>query len=379
MRIRQNRQRVDRLTRLAVVALPLAALCVVALAAVATLTLGTLGAADLNPAERAALAVYLAWRSPDLDQPAGTDATPVLFTVAPGETAATVAGRLAAQHLVTDADLLNYYLRYKGLDQHIQAGNFSLRQTMTLADVAQALTAASARQVTVRLLEGWRLEQTAASLSANPDLAVSEADFLKLAGPGGSRPASYAFLAALPPGASLEGFLYPDTYLLAPGASAADAIDKLLAAFQAHLPAGYEAALASRRLSLFQAVTIASLIEREAVIDDERPLIAAVILNRLAIGQPLEIDATVQYAVGTTGGWWPPVAGLDFRSIASPYNTYYAAGLPAGPIAAPRLSSLLAVAHPAQVNYLYYRARCDGSGRHTFAATYQEQVANACP
>jgi UPF0755 protein len=93
----------------------------------------------------------------------------------------------------------------------------------------------------------------------------------------------------------------------------------------------------------------------------------------------LEIDATVQYALGAPDNWWPPVAGLDFRTIVSPYNTYQVAGLPAGPIASPRLSSLLAVAHPAQVNFLYYRAKCDGSGRHAFAATYQEQLANACP
>ena len=97
------------------------------------------------------------------------------------------------------------------------------------------------------------------------------------------------------------------------------------------------------------------------------------------IGQPLEIDATVQYAIGTADNWWPPVANLDFHTIASPYNTYYAAGLPAGPIANPGLNSLLAAANPAQTTYLYYRARCDGSGRHLFAATYEEHLANACP
>jgi UPF0755 protein len=379
MRIRQNRKRADKITRGVVLFLPLAALCVVGLVAAVSLSAGSGAAANLNPVERVLLSVYLGWRKNDLTQPAGSDATPVTFTVAPGETAAVVAERLAAQHLVSDAQLLNYYLRYKGYDQRIEAGDFALRQTMTLTEVAQALTDASARQVSIRLFEGWRLEQMAASLSANPALAVSETDFMALAGAGHPHAGEYAFLSTLPAGASLEGFLYPDTYLVRPGASAGDVIDKMLANFQAHLPADYQPALAARHLNVYQAVTIASLIEREAVVDDERPVIAAVILNRLAIGQPLEIDATVQYALGTPENWWPLVAGLDFHTIVSPYNTYYVAGLPAGPIASPRLSSLLAVAHPAQVNYLYYRAKCDGSGRHAFAATYQEQLANACP
>jgi UPF0755 protein len=254
-----------------------------------------------------------------------------------------------------------------------------LRQTMTLKEVAQTLTDANARQVSIRVFEGWRLGQIVAALRDNAALAVSEQAFLTLAGPNGHPPEGYRFLDGRPAGASLEGFLFPDTYLVSPGASAADVINKMLTNFQAHLPADYVAAVAQQRLDLYQAVTVASLIEREAVVDEERPEIAAVILNRLAIGQPLEIDATVQYVVGTPANWWPPLTGQDFRSIENPYNTYFVKGLPAGPIANPGLSSLLAVAHPAQSAYLYYRARCDGSGRHAFATTYEEHLANACP
>jgi UPF0755 protein len=183
----------------------------------------------------------------------------------------------------------------------------------------------------------------------------------------------------LPPGASLEGFLFPDTYFFRPGATASDAINRMLANFDAKLPADYRASAAAHGLNVYQAITVASLVEREAVVDDERPLIASVIFNRLVVGQPLEIDATVQYAIGAPENWWPPLSGLDFRAIASPYNTYYAAGLPAGPIANPGLNSILAVAHPADTPYLYYRALCDGSGRHAFATTYEEHLANECP
>jgi len=186
-------------------------------------------------------------------------------------------------------------------------------------------------------------------------------------------------LSDLGPGASLEGFLFPDTYLVRPTASAADILDKMLANFAARLPADYGAQVGARGLTLYQAITVASLIEREAVVDDERPLIASVIYNRLAAGQRLEIDATAQFVLGNASNWWPRLDGLDLRSIVSPYNTYAVEGLPPGPVANPGLSSIAAAANPAQTNYLYYRAKCDGSGRHSFAATYEEHLANACP
>jgi UPF0755 protein len=334
-------------------------------------------AADLNPAERFLLTAYLWANAADLTTPAGSDPTPITFNVQSGEAVGAIAERLAGQHLVHDARLLIFFLRYKGWDAGIEAGDFILRQTMTISEVARALTDAGAREVSVRVIEGWRLEQIAEALSANPDLAVSRDAFLALAGPNGPRGGS-DFLGEIPPGASLEGFLFPDTYLFHPGASASDVIEKMLANFQAQVPAGYRTQIAAHGLTLYQAVTFASLIEREAVVDDERPVIASVIYNRLAIGQPLEIDATVQYALATPENWWPPVAGLDLRAVDSPYNTYAAAGLPAGPIASPGLASILAVASPADTQYLFYRARCDGSGRHAFAATYEEHLANAC-
>ena len=378
MRIRQNRKRTNRIARLVLLVCGAGVLCLGA--ALAALWASSADATpNLDPAQRLALAAYLRARAGDLARSAGSDPAPVNFTVQPGETASGVAQRLAARKLVSDGTLLGYYLRYSGLDQKIEAGDFVLRQTMTVKEVAQALADAHARQVSIRIFEGWRLEQILTALSGNPALAVSEQAFLALAGPNGHPPPDYGFLARRPAGSSLEGFLFPDTYLVAPGATAADVVNKMLTNFEAHLPADYEAAVARQHLTLFGAVTVASLIEREAVVDDERPEIAAVILNRLAIGQPLEIDATVQYAVGTADNWWPRLSGLDFRSIDNPYNTYLVKGLPAGPIANPGLNSLLAVSYPAQSHYLYYRALCDGSGRHAFATTYEEHLSNACP
>jgi UPF0755 protein len=381
--IRQRRRRVNLAARFLIL-IGLAGTCL-AMGIVALLKWRTAAAnlgppaADLNPLEQVLLSIYLSARAAELTAPTGADPTPISFSVQPGASAAVIAEQLAGLQLVREARLLNYYLRYTGLDNHLKAGEFILRQTMTLPEIASALTNARDRETSVRIGEGWRLEQIAQTLSADPALDVAYEGFLALAGPNGPRPGNYSFLRDLPPGASLEGFLFPDTYIFRPAASASDVIQKMLVNFESRLPDDYQSAIAARGLTLYQAITIASLIEREAAVEDERPLIASVIFNRLIIGQPLEIDATVQYVLGTPDNWWPSVSDLDFRSIASPYNTYYAPGLPAGPIANPGLSSILAVAIAPDTKYLYYRAQCDGSGRHAFAETYEEHLANGCP
>ncbi len=381
--IKQRRRRIDLVARFFILTLLCGALAAASLLVFARVTTAArdLGppAADLNPVEQLVLATYLSAPAADLTAPAATDPTPIAFAVQPGESAAAIADRLAAQQLVREARLIGYYLRYTGLDNHVEAGDFVLRRTMTVIEIASTLTNASDREVSVRLSEGWRREQIAQALSTSASLAISAEDFIALTGPNGAPLHNVSFLNDLPPGASLEGFLFPDTYLFRPGATVSNVVDKMLANFEARLPADYRTSIAAHHLTLYQAITLASLVEREAVVDDERPLIASVILNRLVLGQPLEIDATVQYALGTPQDWWPAVAGLDFRSIASPYNTYYVTSLPAGPIANPGLNSILAAAHPAETPYLYYRALCDGSRRHAFAATYEEHLANACP
>jgi UPF0755 protein len=129
-------------------------------------------------------------------------------------------------------------------------------------------------------------------------------------------------------------------------------------------------------------VALASIVERESMETEEQPLIASVFYNRLAQGMKLESDPTVQYAVGYNEAqktWWTnPLSTADLQHD-SPYNTYLFAGLPPGPISSPSLSALQAVAYPAETPYLFFRAQCDGSGRHNFARTYKEHVKNTCP
>jgi len=333
---------------------------------------------NLSVLERVGLWAYLFVNAENLSTSVGIDAAPVPFVVNSGENAGIVADRLAQAGLVNDADLLRLYMRYRGLDDQIEAGNFSLNTAMTIPVLAEALTKARPDEIGIRVWEGWRLEQIADNMSGQPDLKTSRDEFLSLVAPGGLRPANFTFLADLPPDASLEGFLFPDSYRFLPEATTTDVVTRLLLEFDTQVTPQMRADAAGRGLTLYQTITLASIVEREAVHDEERPIIAGVFLNRLAAGIRLDADPTTQYALATSANWWPPL-DLDPRTIDDPYNTYVHEGLPPGPIANPGLSSISAVIYPADTPYLFFRAKCDGSKYHNFSTTYEQHVGFACP
>ncbi len=186
----------------------------------------------------------------------------------------------------------------------------------------------------------------------------------------------------LPENASLEGFLFPGSYTFRRDISASEMVLSMVSRFQEQVTPEMRAGFEEHGLSLFQAVTLASIIQREAVVADEQPRMASVFLNRLAAGMKLDSDPTVQFALGYDENhdtWWTnPLSAQDLEEN-SPYNTYIYAGLPPGPISNPGLSALDAVANPEETPYYYFRARCDGSHRHLFAATYEEHLQNQCP
>ncbi len=339
--------------------------------------------ADLNPAESVLLGSYLALNQTALDTPYGGDQATIAFEIAPGQSATEVADRLVILGIIGDAELLRNYLRYYGLDRQLEAGTYQLSPSMTIPEVAVTLTNATPHEITVRITEGWRREQIAEMLDQHPDVPFGGAEFLAATGTGPSLPPTSTLEGILPPGATLEGFLFPDTYRISKDASATDLVMRMVDNFSSKVTAQMRSDVAARGLSLFQAITLASIVEREAVVPEERPMIASVYLNRLEAGTRLEADPTVQYAMGYqagTGEWWN--LGLtqeDYYRVDSPYNTYLYAGLPPGPIANPGLDAIRAVIFPAETPYFYFRAACDGSGRHSFAMTFEEHQANACP
>jgi UPF0755 protein len=336
------------------------------------------------------LGAYLEANRDALQRPAAVTPRPMQFVVQPGSTARTIAENLQNAGLIHDARLFEAYLRVNGLAEKLQAGAYTLSPSMTPVEIATTLQHAIPPSITVTIPEGWRMEQTADSLSAVGIVdgseyleRASDPDWRPRPGEGDQEPISVSFLDARPAGATLEGYLYPDTYqLLKERATAGDLISRQLQNFARLTIPAYEQAAAegSTKLSLHEVLTLASIVEREAVLDEERPIIAGVYLNRLENGMKLDADPTVQYAMGyqpASGQWWKtPVSLEEYGQVESPYNTYLHEGLPPGPIANPGIESIRAVLFPAQHDYLYFVALPDGSGRHAFSQTYEEHLEN---
>jgi UPF0755 protein len=329
----------------------------------------------LNPLERTAISLYLLINESRLDSPAGNHLVSYELEVIPGEPASAAVDRLQTAGVVSDGALLRNYLRYRGLDVRVAAGLYRLHGGMTVREIAESLQTADLSRNYLTVLEGWRVEQIASAL---PEVYLSfqSDEFLATLH---TRIPDYTFTSDLPDPPSLEGYLFPDTYHLSEDMTATDLVKAMLDNFEDQVDAELRAQFSQNGFNLHQAVTLASIIEREAVIAEEGPVIASVFLNRLALGMKLEADPTVQYAIGSEGeGWWKTSLTIDDLIVQSLYNTYLYEGLPPGPIANPGLSALRAVAFPAETTYLYFRAMCDGSGRHAFAVTFEEHLKNAC-
>jgi UPF0755 protein len=337
------------------------------------------GGRPVDFVQRIVLRLTLSNRQAELDQPIGTDDTPLRFTIAPGDPPSLIARRLLENGLIADPVLFINYLRLEGLDVELEAGTYFLRQTQSLRQIALALTDSRSSSITFTVLPGWRIEEVAANIDRNRLFGFSGAQFLALVGAGAPVDPSFAELVGLPQGASLEGFLFPETYVLPPDISAEGLRDTLLNAFISATVPQMRTDAQTQGLTLRDVATLASIIQREAVHDREHSMIASVYRNRLAIGMMLQADPTVQYGLnGARGGWWPRITQADYRGVVSPYNTYRVQGLPPGPIANPSLSALRAALYPAESAYYYFRARCDGSNLHNFSTTYEEHLASGC-
>ena len=332
---------------------------------------------SLTQVQETALGLYLLLNQNSLDTQAGPAGTAIDLTVEEGDTATVVIQRLNQAGILEQPNVLRFYLLYRGLDRGIDAGLYNLRGEMTIREIAEALQSSQPVQNTITIPEGWRREQIAQLLSGL-DLGIGEIEFLEVTL---TPPQNYIRTYEMPTSSTLEGFLFPDTYLIDPDSSAQDFVFTLLANFENRLDTEIHQGFTNQDLTVFEGVILASIVEREAVLPKERTRIAAVFLNRIKLGMALEADPTVQFALGAQpdGTWWKLALTYDDLEIDSPYNTYRYAGLPLGPIANPGLESLKAVAFPDQTNELYFRTLCDGSGGHAFAVTFDEHLNNACP
>jgi UPF0755 protein len=273
-----------------------------------------------------------------------------------------IADQLQRAGIVGNATFFRLYAKARHADTGVHAGAYRFAPSQTAAEVLDQLQSGGAQIAKwVTIPEGFTAKQIAQRLQENGlgDASAYEHAFLRDSiVVGGTRTKN------------LEGFLFPSTYLIPIGATPKMVENILTAQFLKELPADAREKARARGLTVPQVVTIASLIEREAKADDERGLMAGVYYNRLRIGMPLEVDASIEYALPAHHD----VITYGDLKIESPYNTYLHQGLPPTPIANPGEPSLLAAFNPVPSKYLYYVYR--GNGHHVFATTFQEQQAN---
>ena len=282
----------------------------------------------------------------------------VTVHIQPGQTGASVARVLKEKGVIRSEVLFKLLLRLTASAADLKAGRFDLRKNTSDLEVINCIkTGRCTHYEKVTILEGWRAEEIASELAAHG--ATDPREFLNIVR-----------------AENLEGYLFPSTYLFADSTPARKVVDEMLAQYKKNIAPLFKQY--STELSEREVLTLASIVEREAVVHDERPKIAAVYLNRYKMGKRLEADPTVQYALGfyaPENRFWKK--GLTYKDLRfnSPYNTYRFGGLPPGPICNPGAKSVEAVLNPQpDFNALYFVA--DNNGRHVFSHTFREHKNN---
>lgn len=309
-----------------------------------------------------------------LENSRASDPVEVTFVIEQDETVNSIAARLHEEKLIRSPSYFRVVLGFTGADKDIFAGEHLLTSAMTTTEIIDVITsedAGSIQAVTIVFIEGWRTEQFAETLLA-AELIESTEEFMAATHlPRWNN--EFDFLHTRPSGVGLEGYLFPDTYSFRVDSSPEDIIQTLLSTFNNKVTPELRAQAAENGMTLHQAITLASIIEREAAVAEERGVIASVYTNRLAISIPLQADPTVQYQNGVPGDWWPVLTGQDLQRDGR-YNTYLNPSLPPGPICNPGLASIEAALDPDETDYLFFVATGDGS--HAFAVTFEEHQAN---
>ena len=304
----------------------------------------------------------VAWAERELERPRGSDI--VELVIERGTPLASILDRLSAAEVIGDPLLARLYLDYRRPEDVLQAGEYRFEQPMSTVEALDLVIRGEVVTYPVTVVEGLTLRETAEHLAAE---GFGELDaFLEAM----SFPALIADLD--PKAESLEGYLFPDTYAFPAGVGELEIVEAMVRNFRRRVDDHLQPA-SGRGLDVRSLVTLASIVEKEAGAIEERPLVAAVFHNRLDRGIGLYADPTIIYALKMAGTWDGNLRRRDLE-LDSPYNTYRHPGLPPGPICSPGEHSLRAAAEPADVPYLYFVSRNDGT--HVFAETLAEHNRN---
>jgi len=282
-----------------------------------------------------------------------SDATPVTFVIAPGAGVRDIAANLSSQRLIRSPIGFFLLVKFLGIERDLQAGDYRLSRAMDASEIAQELTHGIV-DLWVTTLEGWRAEEVANKLAK--ELDIPEAEFLKVA---------------------REGYMFPDTYLVSRDATAGAIANLFETTFDQKVTQQMRMDATKNGFTFDEVIILASIVEREGRTNEDRPVIAGILLKRLEAGWPLQTDATIQYALGYQPfekSWWKKQLTVDDKKIRSPFNTYRTLGLPPSPIANPGLASIRAVIYPEDSSYWYYLH--DPTGVVHYGATLEEHEQN---
>ena len=295
----------------------------------------------------------------------GYEATEQFVEIPPGSGTAGMGRRLAEAGVIRSANSFRVAVWLRGNARRLQAGEYRFDRPMTAAEVVDKIARGDVYVRSITFREGLTVREMAAHYESSGFGTAS--DFI-----AASKRAD--LITTIDPAAKdLEGYLFPDTYTLPRSATADQLIERMVDRFQKALTPDVRDQAAQRGLSVRELITLASLVEKETGKAEERPIVAGVYSNRLKIGMGLQCDPTVIYALMLAGRYDGNIRKGDLQ-IDSPYNTYRYAGLPPGPIAAPGEAAIKASANPADVPYLYFVSRNDGS--HVFSTTLEEHNRN---
>lgn len=280
--------------------------------------------------------------------------TPKIFVVSRGEGVKSIAARLAGEGLIRSPTGFYILVKVMGIERSLQAGDYRLNASMDAGTIAKEMTHGTL-DVWVTILEGWRVEEVAAKLTK--ELDIPESEFAKVA---------------------REGYMFPDTYLVPKDATVGAVAQLFRSTFDKKIDEKIRSDVKKTGLSFDEIITLASIVEREGRSEEDRPVIAGILLNRFNADWPLQADATLQYALGyqvREKTWWKKELTDEDKNVKSPYNTYLHPGLPPGPIANPGLASIRAVIYSKETDYWYYLH--DPKGGVHYAKTLEEHNANS--
>lgn len=273
-----------------------------------------------------------------------------------------IAVELQKLGIIKNSDFFRFYVVISGSHSKLQAGTYSFSPNMTTAEIVRKLAVGDVIKEAILIPEGWDILDIERYLVGKG--ICTEEEFKEVISKDYS--SDFSFLKARRKGVNLEGYLFPDTYVISLGSKVQDIVNVMLANFDKKLNSGLEEQIFSQKKTVFEVITMASIIEKEVRTLEDKKIVSGILWKRLEVGMPLQVDSSINYITGKND----PGATIKDTKIDSLYNTYKYQGLPFGPISNPGMDSILAAIYPKETNYWYYLT--NSNGKTIFSKTFAE-------